>query len=70
MFVVAHQPNERIFLSLERVLFYADVLVLLDTFSRHNIYIRECAFLLSWRLQPDNIANIDSHFATRKYQRQ
>src|SRR5699024_11747792 len=65
--VVAHQPNAPIFLRLGRGLFYADVSVLLDTFSHNNLCIREHAFLPSWRLQLDNIAGIDSHFASRKY---
>src|SRR5699024_10481496 len=65
--VVAHQPNARIFLRLGRVLFYVDVSVLPYTSFHSNLYIREYAFLPSWRLQLDNIAGIDSRFASRKY---
>ncbi|MBP2257862.1 hypothetical protein J2Z81_001816 [Virgibacillus campisalis] len=66
-YVVAHQPNAQIFLRLGRGLFYADVSVLPDTFSRNSLCVREYAFLSSWRLQPDNIAGIDSHFVSGKY---
>src|SRR5699024_1948339 len=65
--VVAHQPNARVFLRLRRGLFYVDVSVLPDTFLRNNLGIREYAFSLSWRLQPGNIAGIDSRFVSAKY---
>jgi len=65
--VVAHQPNARIFLRLGQGLFYVDVSGLPDIFSRNNPGTREYAFLSSWRLQPDNISNIDSRFSSRKY---
>src|SRR5699024_974715 len=61
--VVALQPNAQIFLLLGRGLFYADVSVLLDTFSHNNLCIREHAFLPSWRLQLDNIGGIDSLYS-------